>query len=150
MEAISAVSSVLSIVDIIIRSSNAINQLISNWKRVPIELVALGNEINDSETVLIQASQIIRCFKTGSDTVQNYTVSYVSAIERQLEQAMPIWNELEATLQKFAADDNAATIKISKHKKYRWMKNRGKLEELRTALKDKRHNITELLVSSSA
>ena len=150
MEAISAVSSVLSIVDIIIRSSNAINQLISNWKRVPIELVALGNEINDSETVLIHVSQIIRCFKTGSDIVQNYTASHVSAIERQLEQAMPIWNELEATLQKFAADDNAATIKISKHKKYRWMKNRRKLEELRTALKDKRHNITELLVSSSA
>ena len=150
MEVIGVVSSVLSLVDIAIRSSNAVKELISNWKDVPVEIVALGNEISDSETVLIQASQIIRCFQAGSDAVQNYTASHVSAIERQLEQAGPIWVELETTLRDFAADDDTATIKLSKFRKYRWMRNRKKLEDMRKILRDKRHNITELLVSSSA
>lgn len=154
MEGIGAISSALSLLDIAVRSSNAIHNLVLNWRDVPIEIVALSNEVNDSKAVLNQACCILRQFN-HIPTTQTLDVnspgaeSFALDIERQLKQAIPIWEELQDSLRKFGDQEDGGT-KCSKSTRFRWLKYREKIEQMKRCLYKRRVNIMELIVSSSA
>ncbi|KAH7001029.1 ankyrin repeat-containing domain protein [Ilyonectria destructans] len=154
MEGIGAISSALSLLDIAVRSSNAIHNLVLNWRDVPIEIVALSNEVNDSKAVLNQACYILRQFK-HIPTTQTLDVnspgaeSFALDIERQLKQAIPIWEELQDSLRKFGDQEDGGT-KCSKSTRFRWLKYREKIEQMKRCLYKRWVNIMELIVSSSA
>jgi hypothetical protein len=152
MEILGAVSSGLSALDVVIRSSNAIQKLISDWKDVPMEIVALANEVDDTKAVLNQAWQLIKSYQSRQQCVQNTFPSstYISAIERQLKLADPTWKELHKMLQEFGSDSNGVVSKASKDVKFKWLKTRKRLERVKKKLRESRLNIMELMVQSSA
>lgn len=148
MEAFGAISSALSILDVAIRTSNAIHELICEWRDVPIEIIVLSNEINDSRAVLIQAYNLVQRIHATPATQSDLGACAV-AIENQVEQAKPIWNKLHLLMKEFKDEDNAAN-KMTRTAKFRWLKNRSKVESLRTTLKEKRLNIMQFMITSSA
>jgi hypothetical protein len=150
MEALGAISSILSLLDVVIRSSNAIHSLISNWRDVPIEIIALANEANDSKAVLNQACHLLHQIK-NIPPWQTFGPAHGLAldIERQINQAIPIWNKLQDALSKFGGQEDEA-MKCSKSNRLRWLKYRGKIDQMKRSLRERRINIMELIVSSSA
>jgi hypothetical protein len=148
MEVFGTISPALSIIDVAIRSSNAIQELVTVWHDAPAEILALSNEINDSRVVLTQAHNLfqrIEAAPTALDDLRSCSVM----IERQVEQAKPIWNRLDKLLREIK-DDQKDPNKVSKSVKFRWLKNQSKVETLRAALKEKRLNIMQSMISSSA
>jgi hypothetical protein len=148
MEVFGTISSAISILDVVIRSSNAIHELICEWRDAPVEIIALANEVNDSKAVLTQARNLVQRIE-AAPAAQSDLSSCSVAIEKQVEQAKPIWNKLHRLLNEFKDEDNAVD-KLTKTVKFRWLKNRSKAESLRTALKEKRLNIMQFMISSSA
>lgn len=150
MEALGAISSVLSLLDVVIRSSNAIQSLISNWREVPIEIIALANEANDSKAVLNQACHLLHQIK-DIPPWQTFGTAHGLAldIERQINQATPIWTNLQDTLSKFGGQEDEA-LKGSKSNRLRWLKCRRKIDQMKRSLRERRVTIMELIVSSSA
>jgi hypothetical protein len=151
MEVFGVVSSSFSALDAVIRSSNAIRKLISDWRDVPMEIVALANEVDDSKAVLNQAWQLIKSYQSRQHCARNTFPSptYISAIERQLKLADPTWEELYKVLQEFGGESNDV-FKASKDVKFKWLKTQKRLERVRRELREKRLNIMELMVQSSA
>jgi hypothetical protein len=148
MEIFGTVSSAISILDAVVRSSNAIHQLICEWQDAPVEIFALANEVNDSKAVLTQARNLVLRIE-AAPAVHGDLSSCSTAIERQVEQAKLIWNTLHRILKEFKYGDNP-TDKLTKTVKFRWLKIRSKVEGLRTALKENRLNIMQFMISSSA
>jgi len=150
MEALGNISSILSLLDVAMRSSNAIHSLMSNWRDVPIEIIALANETNDSKAVLNQACHLLQQIK---DTPPSQTVgpahSLALDIEHQINHAIPIWNKLQVALSKFGGREDEA-MKCSKSNRLRWLKCRRKIDQMKRGLRERRINIMELIVSSSA
>lgn len=140
MEVFGAVSAVLSLVDIIARSSSAIDSLISDWRDVPAEIVALGTEIDDSKAVLNQVCQILHLLENAPST-QAYGVDSTSttiSIQKLVNRATPIWQELQGYLNRFSERDSKAL-------RYRWLKSQRNIERMRKELKESRRGIQELL-----
>jgi hypothetical protein len=150
MEALGAISSILSLLDVVICSSNAINSLISNWRGVPIEIIALANEASDSKAVLNQACHLLHQIKDIPPS-QTFGPAHSLAldIERQINQAIPIWNKLQDALGKFGGREDE-TMTCSKSNRLRWLKCRRKIDQMKRGLREKRINIMELIVASSA
>ena len=87
MEPFGTLSAVLSLVDLLVRSSSAIHDLISQWKEVPVEVIALSSEINDSKLVSNEAGHIFQ--RNYNETLSQYA-SFAAAIEEQVERAKPM------------------------------------------------------------
>jgi hypothetical protein len=137
MEALGAISSILSLLVVVIRSSNAIHSLMSNWRDVPIEIIALTSEVNDSKAVSNQACHLLQQIK---DIPPKQTLgpahSLVLDIERQINQASPIWNELQDALSKLDGREDE-TIKCSKSNRLRWLKYRRKIDRMKRDLRER-------------
>ncbi len=145
MEALGAVSATLSLVDVMVRSSSTIHGLISRWRDVPTELVALGSEIDDSKAILNQVCHLLRLLEDtlplqahGPDSP-----SPAAAMQRQVDRATPIWEELQGFLKRFSDGDSRAL-------RFRWLRCQKKIERLRKTLAASRRSIQELLAPLSA
>jgi hypothetical protein len=150
MEVLGAISSGVSLLDIVIRSSNAIHSLVLNWKDVPVEIIALANEVHDSKAVLNQTCRLLQQIKHDPPTLHRGPADSLALdIERQINQAIPIWNELQDVLSMFSGRGDDAT-KCSRPTRLRWLKCRGEINRMKRRLGERRINIMELIVSSSA
>ena len=154
MEVVGAVSSVLSLIDVAIRSSDVIRSLVSTWRDAPIGILALGNEIEDSKSVLAHAYPLIYQLERAPSEPTNDADRHALAvaIHRQLGLAVPVWNELQAMLELLrdgGGGDGGGRVTCSKGVRFRWLKFQRKIGRLRETLRDRRFVLLELVVSSS-
>ncbi|KAH7129170.1 ankyrin repeat-containing domain protein [Dactylonectria macrodidyma] len=144
MEVVGAVASALSLVDVMARSSSTIHRLISSWKDVPTEVIALGTEIDDSKAILNQVCHILRLLE-NAPSIQPSGLDPpppALAIQQQVDRATPVWEELQGCLKHFSDRD-------SKTLRFRWLRCQRKIDRLRRVLGDSRRGIQELLASLS-
>lgn len=150
MEALAVASSILTVLEVAARSAHAIHSLVTNWKDVPIDIVALANETSDSRAVLKQVCRLLQQIKVTSPTTghsQDHNI--VQDLERQIDDAIPIWSKLESMLNKFQLLPGE-TMKCSKFNRMRWLKCRRKIELTKRTLRELRLNMMQLIVASSA
>jgi hypothetical protein len=146
MEAFAVISAAASLLDVAARSSSVIVELIASWRAIPVEVVALSNEVSDSRLILSELHRLAeqaRCDPTG-----RYQ-SYASALFEQIQRARPVWDELQGSIVEFTIKENQPQ-QISKIRKLRLLRKLSSLERLRCTLRQSRLNIMELLVSFSA
>jgi hypothetical protein len=148
MEVFGVISSMVSVLDSSFRAAHVIQELISDWRDVPVELIALANEINDSRAVITQARSLSQRIDAAK-VAQSDHHSCGIPLERLADEASPIWNTLNELLN-YIKDEDDPLGKITKTAKCRWLRSRSKAEVLRTALKEKRLNIIQFMVSSTA
>jgi hypothetical protein len=151
MEAAGAISAAVSLLDVAARSSNAICDLISNWRNVPIEIIALGNEVSDSKAVLNQTCYLLHRLRDApSRQTPNPVYFPVRSIEQQIHRALPVWAELQDLLAQFDQDGEDGGTRCSKARRFRWLKCRKKADQMKRSLRERRMGIMELVISSSA
>jgi hypothetical protein len=149
MEVVGVISSLLSIFDVAIRSSNVIQELTSNWRFAPMSIIALSNEINDSKVVLSQACELLKRAQS-MPRAERTNVAHYSRFERQVNEAQLAWKNLETVLQLLIEEDKEGRNMPSFAIKFRWLKLQKKVEKMRKILKNKRLVIMEFIVHASA
>jgi hypothetical protein len=145
MEVVSVISAAVSLVDVAARSSSVILELIVSWRAIPVEVVALSNEVNDSRLIY---SEVYRLATQAQREPAGRYQCYASALQEQIRRAKPIWDELHGSIVEFASNGNQRH-QLSKIKKLRFLRKLPGLERLRCALRQSRLNISELLISFS-
>ena len=153
MEVLAGASSILSLLDVVARSSITIHGLILKWKDIPAEILALGNEVDDSKAVLNQACHFFYQFENiphARSIHPNIPSLSGTIIKEQIEQTIPIWNELHTILRLFDAAGDHEIKACPKGVRIRWLKHQKKIGRIRQIIRGKRQSILELMGLSSA
>ena len=118
------------------KASVRLRQTFKTWINAPEELLALHNEVEDLRVVINQIS----IAGTAVEAVSQQDATFTKALREQIDKAGVYLESLELLL-----DDIS---KIKKYKKrYRWVRQEGKVELRKGQFRNVRERIQALLVA---
>lgn len=135
-EAFGTFSAVISVLDIGVRTSTKLSQLINEWKFAPNLLLALSNEVSDLDVVLDRIKESQNTIQT-SNILQN--AELLTQLNTQLQRAKHTLTELEKSINDF---DRLSTLR----KRNKWLLKKSKAESLQKDLRIRRRQINDLLL----
>ncbi|KAF4951698.1 hypothetical protein FSARC_12849 [Fusarium sarcochroum] len=140
MELLGAVASALTLVEILIRSTEGIQRLRSNWKNAPTAINSLREELERSKDVLSQLDGILHVLEI-TPTFPPFTISPLSTattLKRKIEETSATLHELQSILGCFSQHDSTEC-------RYRWVKSQNNIDKKMKALQSSHRGIQEFL-----
>jgi hypothetical protein len=137
-EPLSAVGSILGLVDVAARTSSQILQLIKEWKNAPDQVHFLYEEIKMSRQVAQQLQML--CEPPKGQALHNFS-TFAEAISTQIIRAEPVWKELEQIVYSIRGP-----VK-TKVRNARWMRKCQQVASLQSKLHKIRFTTLEILSS---
>jgi hypothetical protein len=133
---LSAIASILGIIDVSLRTSLIVLQLIQEWNEAPKQVRALSQEIAMSRDVTQRLQELCKAIQRHQlDEVPSCT----NSITVQLDRAKPLWAELEQILLFVCGP------KRHKARKLAWMRKAPRVASLQAQLQEIRSSISHIL-----
>ena len=134
MDGISALASVLQIIQISCQCAKVIYSIIEQLKQAPDELLALSNEITDSTLVLREVERAYNVHKGNVDLCE--------ALGHLLIRVRPRWESLKSLIEEICVKDQHGGVRLHRLK---WLKQKSRAKFLQDEIKYIRGALHEVL-----
>jgi hypothetical protein len=116
-------------------AASRLSDIFTAWKRAPDELMALSNEVEDMRLLLEEISNTRTVVEEASDDKSILT----RALSSQIKEGQQLINSLSSILDRL-------TLTGQYQKKYRWVKSREEVNQLRLKFREVRRRIQAALI----
>jgi len=143
MDPVSIVALAATVLEIGIRVSGHLGNVVATWKSADPVILALANEISDLTVVLDHMNCAWKRIRDISDPNDASDVGFLGAFNGALLQAELHLQELERVIIETGSLGNLK-------RKYKWLRNSAVAKDMQAKLRDVRLRLTELLITYNA
>ena len=138
MDGISALASIVQVIQISCQCARLIYRIIQQSKHAPDELLALSNEVTDATLVLREVERAYNVHKGNVDLCE--------ALRHLLIRARPLWENLKTLIEEIRVEDLNGNVRLHRLK---WLRQRSRAKTLQDEIRYIRGSMHEVLCNHS-
>ena len=140
MAALSAIASVVSLLDVGVRSANSLRQLLLDFRNAPIEVEALYAEVGDYAAVIIELEET--CQNFGATSLPIIQPRFATTLQQQIDRNTVNLQAVEKLVKKVRKENTTGPANV---KTGPWVLRKKVAGELKGRLQDAKINLQMLL-----
>ena len=140
MSSLSPIASVVSLLDVGLRSANSLRQLLLNFRNAPIEVEVLFSELGDYAAVIIKLEEI--CQNIGATPLPTIQLRSITLLKQQIDRTKTIFEAVETLIKNVREESPRGPAKVRTRP---WVFRKQIANELKNRLQDAKINLQILL-----